>query len=104
MKIAITSDPFIPVPPINYGGIERIIHFLAEGLAQRGHEVVLVAHADSRVTVPLIKYPPLNEGISGHIRNVLTINKLKGWKPDILHSFSRLTYLFPFLGTGLPKL
>lgn len=104
MKIAITSDPFIPVPPVNYGGIERIIDFLADGLAKKGHEVVLVAHADSKVNVPLIKYPPLKEGITGHISNIATINKLKSWKPDIIHSFSRLAYLLPFLGSGVPKL
>lgn len=104
MKIAITSDPFIPVPPVNYGGIERIIDFLAEGLAKKGHEVVLVAHADSKVNVPLMKYPPLKEGIKGHLDNVLTINKLKDWKPDLVHSFSRLAYLLPFLGSDVPKL
>jgi glycosyltransferase involved in cell wall biosynthesis len=104
LKIAITSDPFIPVPPVNYGGIERIIDFLADGLSKKGHEIVLVAHADSKVNVPLIKYPPLKEGITGHISNVWTINKLKGWKPDLIHSFSRLAYLLPFLGSDVPKL
>ena len=104
VRIAITADPFIPVPPINYGGIERIIHFLVEGLAKRGHEVVLVAHAESKINGSLIKYPPLKDGVSGHIRNIFAINKLKSWKPDIIHSFSRLAYLLPFFGSSVPKL
>ena len=104
MRIAVTADPFIPVPPINYGGIERIIHFLVEGLAKRGHEVVLIAHAESKVNVPLIQYPPLKENIAGHIKNALTINRLKAWKPEVIHSFSRLAYLLPFSGSQVPKL
>ena len=104
MRIAVTSDPFIPVPPVNYGGIERIIHFLIEGLAKRGHEVVLVAHADSRSSVPLIPYPPLKSGLSGHLNHVLTIRKLKAWRPQVIHSFSRLAYLLPFLGSKVLKL
>jgi glycosyltransferase involved in cell wall biosynthesis len=104
MRIAVTADPFIPVPPINYGGIERIIHFLVEGLAKRGHEVVLIAHAESKVNVPLIQYPPLKESIAGHIKNALTINRLKAWKPEVIHSFSRLAYLLPFFGSRVPKL
>ncbi|RZL38838.1 MAG: glycosyltransferase family 4 protein, partial [Pedobacter sp.] len=44
MRIAITADPLIPIPPQNYGGIERIINFLVVGLIEKGHEVMLVAH------------------------------------------------------------
>ncbi len=104
MRIAITADPFIPVPPPNYGGIERIIHFLAEGLESCGHEVMLVAHADSTAKVALIKYPSPENGLSGHFKNVLTIHKINKWKPDVIHSFSRLAYLLPFLRSNIPKL
>jgi len=104
MRIVITADPFIAVPPLNYGGIERIIHFLVEGLAAKGHEVFLVANKDSKVSVPLIAYPPLQNGIVGHIKNMMTINQSKKFKPDIIHSFSRLAYLLPYLQTAVPKL
>lgn len=104
LKIAITSDPFIPVPPINYGGIERIIHFLVEGLVKRGHEVCLVAHPESKVSSSFIPYPPLENGVKGHIKHILTLNKLKGFQPDIIHSFSRLAYLVPFFRSSTPKL
>ena len=49
LRVAVTADPELPVPPQHYGGIERIVHLLVEGLAARGHDVVLFAHRDSRV-------------------------------------------------------
>ncbi|TKC08179.1 glycosyltransferase family 4 protein [Pedobacter polaris] len=104
MRIAVTADPFIPVPPINYGGIERIIHFLVEGLAKNGHDVILVAHKDSDVNVELIKYPYAENGTIGHLKNIMAVNQLGTWKPDVIHSFSRLAYLLPFLMTNIPKL
>jgi glycosyltransferase involved in cell wall biosynthesis len=103
LRIAITADPLIPVPPINYGGIERIIDFLIKGLVNQGHEVVLVAHPDSEVNAQLIPYKN-TEGILGHVRNMLTIAKLKTFKPDVIHSFSRLAYLMPFMFSNVPKL
>lgn len=103
MKIAIIADPFIPIPPLNYGGIERIIHFLILGLKERGHEVVLVAHADSKVDAPLIKYKNQNTRLAT-LHNILTINKLKSFKPDVIHSFGRLINLLPFLSSNIPKI
>jgi hypothetical protein len=46
MKIAITADPELPVPPLHYGGIERIIDMLVRSLVDRGHDVTLFAHRD----------------------------------------------------------
>jgi len=56
LRIAITADPFIPVPPENYGGIERVIDFLVSGLAKRGHDVLLVANPASTVKTALLPY------------------------------------------------
>ncbi|MEH2263623.1 hypothetical protein [Nostoc sp.] len=47
MRILLSSDPELPVPPKLYGGIERIVDLLATGLQIRGHSVGLVAHPDS---------------------------------------------------------
>lgn len=103
MRIAITADPLIPIPPQNYGGIERIIDFLVIGLIKYGHDVVLVAHPDSKVDATLIKYKNNDFGIYGHVKNIITIGKLKAFKPDVIHSFSRLVYLLPFLPSSIPK-
>jgi glycosyltransferase involved in cell wall biosynthesis len=47
VRIALLVPPFLPCPPPGYGGIERVVATLAEGLAARGHAVTLFAHPDS---------------------------------------------------------
>jgi glycosyltransferase involved in cell wall biosynthesis len=92
MKIAITADPVIPVPPVFYGGIERIIDLLIDELTKQGHDITLFAHKDSTVSCRLIPYPEKQESF----RNALIINKhLLSEKFDIIHSFGRLAYLLP---------
>lgn len=103
LKIIIIADPFIPVPPINYGGIERIIDFLVAGLVDRGHEVILLAHKDSKVEAEFIAYDEQSTPFK-HLKNILKVNQLKKFKPDIIHSFGRLAYLLPFLHQLVPKL
>jgi glycosyltransferase involved in cell wall biosynthesis len=49
MRIAVVAPPFIPVPPVTYGGTELFVAHLAEGLSARGHDVVVYANGDSRV-------------------------------------------------------
>jgi hypothetical protein len=56
LRIAITADPYLPVPPRLYGGIERVVALLVCGLMRRGHHVTLIAHPDSRTPAPLIGY------------------------------------------------
>src|SRR5436189_2708773 len=60
LRIAVTVDPYIPVPPVMYGGIERVADFVVRGLVERGHHVALFAHPDSRTPAELISYgmPP----------------------------------------------
>ena len=104
MRIAITADPFIPVPPENYGGIERVIDFLVNGLNAKGHDVLLVAHAESTTKANILRYKTQGHGWRDHVSNIRTIAQLGRFKPDIIHSFSRLTYLLPFLYSRVPKL
>jgi glycosyltransferase involved in cell wall biosynthesis len=49
MRIAIVAPPFIAVPPKTYGGTELVIANLAEGLSERGHQVVVYANGESTV-------------------------------------------------------
>ena len=48
MNLLVIADPHIPVPPEHYGGAERIVDLLCEGLCQRGHTVKLLAGPGSR--------------------------------------------------------
>lgn len=54
MKIAQVSPLAEPVPPIGYGGTERIIAYLSDELIRRGHEVTLFASGDSRTKGRLV--------------------------------------------------
>ena len=101
LRIAITADPYLPVPPRLYGGIERVVALLVSGLMRRGHQVTLIAHPDSRTPAPLIGY-----GVAPHrgwlprVRELLQVAgslvTLRS-RVDVIHSFGRLAALAPVL-------
>ena len=43
LRIGLVAPPFERVPPVGYGGTERIVHALAVELDRRGHEVTVFA-------------------------------------------------------------
>jgi glycosyltransferase involved in cell wall biosynthesis len=47
MRIVEIAPPWFPIPPIGYGGIERVVFDLTEGLLDAGAEVILCAPAGS---------------------------------------------------------
>ncbi|MBI4475917.1 MAG: glycosyltransferase family 4 protein [Acidobacteria bacterium] len=49
MKVGLIASPFIPVPPVRYGGTELFLATLAEALQRLGHDVTVYANAESRV-------------------------------------------------------
>jgi len=51
MRIALIAPPFIPVPPVEYGGTELFIANLALKLKERGVEVVVYTNGASTVDV-----------------------------------------------------
>ncbi len=53
MHIAQIAPLVEPVPPILYGGTERVVHYLTEELVRRGHRVTLFASGDSRTSAEL---------------------------------------------------
>lgn len=58
LRIAQIAPLWYPIPPKQYGGIERIISFLTEELVKKGHKVTLFASKDSKTKAKLI---PLSE-------------------------------------------
>lgn len=54
MRIAIVAGPFVPVPPPKYGGTERVIAHLIDGLQELGHEVILIGPGDSNVSCQIL--------------------------------------------------
>lgn len=97
----------IEVPPVGYGGIERIVDALVREYGRRGHEVGLVARTGSTSPAArLYVWPSENpRGIANTLRNTNALRKaVRDFQPDVLHSFSRLAYMMPLLPTKLPKL
>lgn len=102
-RVLITADPPLPVPPKLYGGIERIVASLVAGLLARGHEVGLLAHRHSTAEVTAkFSWPTTGTSFS-HVRTLQ--HAVRTFAPDILHSFSRLAFLFPVLANRqMPKI
>ena len=109
MRIVITNDPIIPVPPSGYGGIERIVDFLIRGLTARGHDVTLLANASSDTPATLVPYGvPPHTGALPRTRELWQVASYlvrNRHRYDIIHSFGRLAALVPVLPMrGLPKI
>jgi glycosyltransferase involved in cell wall biosynthesis len=101
-------DPFIPVPPENYGGIERIVFDMANEYVRMGHQVTIVAGPNSRSPDSLIIYGkngPLNPNVNlKHLQQVYNILSKEIKNHDVIHNFGRLLFLSPFLRNKVPKI
>ena len=106
--VAITADPYVPVPPRLYGGIERVVDFLVRGLLDRGWRVTLFAHPESETGAELVPYgcPPHRSRIA-RLRELAQVGlRLRKMRHDltVVHSFGRLAALTPILKVrGLAK-
>jgi glycosyltransferase involved in cell wall biosynthesis len=58
MRIAQIAPLAERVPPTRYGGTERIVSVLTEGLVKRGHKVTLFATGDSQTSAELVSVFP----------------------------------------------
>lgn len=107
LRILLTADAELPVPPRLYGGIERILDALVRAFTARGHTVGLVAHADS--TAPAaVRYPWATASSLGPANawaNAPVLRRaLQAFQPDVLHSHSRLLWLLALLADPTPKI
>jgi glycosyltransferase involved in cell wall biosynthesis len=105
MRLLLTADPEIEVPPRLYGGIERIVDVLVRRLQAKGHQVGLVARAGS--TCPGNAFYPWpgqrSQSKADTLSNSLALWKAKrDFRPDLVHSFSRIAYLLPHLRGPVP--
>src|SRR5215211_9381138 len=64
VRVIQIAPPWFPIPPAGYGGIERVIHDLTEGMVTGGHEVTLFAPAGSRTSARLIETVPEGIGLN----------------------------------------
>lgn len=103
MKILLSVDPEIPVPPVLYGGIERIVSALCQQYTAAGHTVYLLSNPGSteEAVAQRIAWKGLSsvrkKDVYTNARQMLRL--VKELHPDIIHSFSRLLYTYPILIT-----
>ncbi len=107
MRIFMTVDPEIPVPPKTYGGIERIVDALLRALRTRGHKVALAAHPQSTCNVDAF-YPWAGLRSGSYLDTLLNMRVLRdavaAFQPNVLQSFSRILYMLPLMRAPLPKI
>ncbi len=109
LRIAITVDPYLPVPPRYYGGIERVADIAVRGLAARGHVVTLLAHPASRTAGTLVPYGvPPHRGPRARLGELWQVGSAL-WRRrhelDVVFSWGRLAALLPILADRrLPKI
>lgn len=106
MKILLTVDPEIPVPPPLYGGIERIVDALVNEYTNNGHDVTLLAHPSSQVPCKLIPWKGLrSQDKIDTLKNMYLVTRLVyKEKFDVIHSFSRLAYMAMLFPKRIPKM
>jgi len=107
-RILLTADPFFPVPPPLYGGIERIVASLCEEYRRVGREVGLVALPGSEAKVDAFYPWPRRLGeLEGPVawweQQAALDAAIRQFRPQIVHSFSRLAYLGRHLCFRIPK-
>lgn len=105
MRIVVTADPEIEVPPRLYGGIERVVDGLVRRYRSRGHRVCLVAKPGSDCPADAFHPWPGASSLSktDTLRNSLALwRAVRAFKPDVIHSFSRIAYLTPLLRGRTP--
>jgi len=108
MRVAIIAGPYVPVPPLQYGGTEQVIYHLIKGLKEAGHEPILLGPGDSKVDcqiIPIvdkaIHFPSNRSRLRAHEQvvrksNRTTARKLREILPDIDIIHSHGYDLFPF--------
>jgi glycosyltransferase involved in cell wall biosynthesis len=64
------------VPPKMYGGTERVVHYLTEGLVKKGHDVTLFATGNSQTNARLMWLTERGTRLDKNLRDPSTITML----------------------------
>ncbi|MHB9074131.1 MAG: glycosyltransferase family 4 protein [Desulfobaccales bacterium] len=90
MRVAQIAPPWIPVPPVTYGGTELMAATLIQGLQARGVEVWLFSAGDSSLAVPQYGHflhsfwPPDKFSENLHLSHAFA--RLRQQPPLVIHS------------------
>jgi len=105
VRVTVIADPLLPVPPVRYGGSERIIAALCRGLTEAGHRVRLMAGPGSHRYDELVVHRGPGASFLSRARRKLEFQPLSLWAArdaDIVHNFGRCDYLRSLLATQVP--
>lgn len=89
LAIALVAPPWFTVPPKGYGGVERVVAILANGLARAGHQVTLFAPGGSDTLARLettfeAQVPQLMGDMAVSTEN--TVRAYRRWRDfDVIH-------------------
>jgi glycosyltransferase involved in cell wall biosynthesis len=108
MNILVIADPILAVPPVNYGGTERIVALMTRGLVQRGHKVHLFAGEGSRLEgARITEYrPPSSSWGSRALRKIAFQFRIyrAAARADLVINHGRLDYLEVLYRTKKPMI
>ena len=107
LAIGVIAPPYFPLPPHGYGGIERVVALLADGLVERGHRVTLFAAAGSRtkadLVTPLAEPPVLGDPASSAAELFhVTSAYLAAHRFDVIHDHSGIGPALGAMQAGRP--
>lgn len=96
LRIGIIAPPWFEIPPAGYGGTEAVVAAIVNGLADRGHDVTLVAAGQPRTRatqfVQVFDKPPCEElGVSPLPEVIMAARAaqaLTGEEFDVIHDHS----------------
>jgi glycosyltransferase involved in cell wall biosynthesis len=103
MRIAQIAPLDEAVPPLFYGGTERIVAYLCDALVEMGHEVTLFASAESKTRAKLVSMrdrairldrTPLKSHLAAHLVMMDEVRSRQD-RFDVLHFHTDLLH-FPF--------
>ncbi|RZA00804.1 MAG: glycosyltransferase family 4 protein [Sphingobacteriaceae bacterium] len=109
MNILLIMDPGIPVPPLLYGGHERLVYLFANEYTRLGHTVTLLAGPDSHCDGSTVTFGENNLHRSDWAKHKEVLHAWKylranASKFDMVHNFGRLIYLLPILNHPVKKI
>ncbi|MBA3527983.1 MAG: glycosyltransferase family 4 protein [Propionibacteriaceae bacterium] len=93
LRIALVAPPMKAVPPIGYGGTERVVASLASGLIARGHDVTVFTSGDAETEariVPIVPRALWETGYRGDVAAYMQLAAAMVWRQaeqfDVIHS------------------
>jgi glycosyltransferase involved in cell wall biosynthesis len=93
LRVALLAAPMEAVPPVAYGGTERVVAALADELTRSGHEVTVFASGDSEVAAELVPITPValwRMGYRGDVAAYQIAAVARCWREahrfDLIHS------------------